>query len=76
MASSFLLLGARLALGCGLSPHIGPTGAILECDGTERDEVPQWRVALAGGALRSELSAGGSELGIEQLSFSAGGSGV
>ena len=73
MASSFLLLGARLALGCGLSPHIGPTGAILECDGTERDEVPQWRVALAGGALRSELSAGGSELGIEQVSLSARG---
>jgi hypothetical protein len=73
MAGSFLLVGARLALACGLSPHIGPTGAILECDGTESAQAPQWRVALAGGALRSELSAGGSELGIEQLSLSARG---
>ena len=73
IAALFLLVGARLALGCGLSPHIGPTGAILECDGTERDEVPRWRVALSGGALRSELSAAGGELGIEQVSLSARG---
>jgi hypothetical protein len=72
-AGVLLLAVSKLVFGCGLSPHIGPTGAILECDGTERDQVPQWRVALAGGALRSELSAGGSELGIEQLSLSARG---
>jgi hypothetical protein len=73
LAGSFLVLAPRLALACGLSPHVGPTGAILECDGTERDQVGRWRVALAGGALRSELVSGGTELGIEQLSLSARG---
>jgi hypothetical protein len=73
VAGSCLFIAARLAVACGLSPHVGPTGAILECDGTERSEVGPWRVALVGGALRSELSAGGSELGIEQLSLAARG---
>jgi hypothetical protein len=73
VAGAALLLAARLALACGLSPHVGPTGAILECDGTDRNQVGPWRVALAGGALRSELSAGDSELGIEQVSLSARG---
>ena len=46
---------------------------ILECDGQEHDEVGPWRVALQGGAVRSELDAAGTEIGIEQLSLVARG---
>jgi hypothetical protein len=70
---SLLLAGPKRAVACGLSPHVGPTGAILECDGQEHDEVGPWRVAVQGGALRSELSGGGMEIGIEQLSMTARG---
>jgi hypothetical protein len=69
----FMLVGSRFASACGLAPHVGPTGAILECDGQEHDEVGPWRVAMQGGALRSELHAGGSEIGIQQLSLTARG---
>lgn len=68
-----MVASSKLAVACGLSPHVGPTGAILECDGREHDEVGPWRVALQGGALQSELSAGGTEIGIEQLSMTARG---
>jgi hypothetical protein len=74
LSGLFLLAPAsKSALACGLAPHVGPTGAILECDGREHDEVGPWRVALQGGALRSELSADGMEIGIEQLSMTARG---
>ena len=71
LAGLFILAGSRLAFACGLAPHVGPTGAILECDGQEHDEVGRWRVAVQGGALRSELAAGATEIGIEQLSLTA-----
>jgi hypothetical protein len=64
---------APRARACGLSPHVGPTGAILECDGQPRAEVGPWRVALQGGALSSELNGGGMEIGIEQVSMTARG---
>jgi hypothetical protein len=59
------------AVACGMSPHVGPTGMILECDGAEKAAPTPWRVALHGGALRSELSASGQQLGIEQASLLA-----
>jgi hypothetical protein len=61
-----------VAAACGMSPHVGPTGLILDCDGTAQAPTP-WRVAVQGGALRSELSASGMELGIEQASLIARG---
>jgi hypothetical protein len=75
----FLLLGIAgvlawpaAAAACGMTPHVGPTGLILDCDGTAQRPTP-WRVAVQGGALRSELSASGMELGIEQASLIARG---
>lgn len=59
-----------VAAACGMTPHVGPTGLIMECDGTGQRRAP-WRVALQGGAVRSELSASGQELGIEQASATA-----
>ena len=53
-----------------MTPHVGPTGLILDCDGTEQAATP-WRVAVQGGALRSELHAGDQELGIQQASLIA-----
>jgi hypothetical protein len=73
LAGLLTLGGSRLVLACGLAPHVGPTGAILECDGKEDDEVGPWRVALQGGALRSELNAAGTEVGVEQVSMTARG---
>jgi hypothetical protein len=55
-----------------MTPHTGPTGLVLDCDGTEAPAAP-WRVAVQGGAMRSELSASGQELGIEQASLTARG---
>jgi hypothetical protein len=68
-----VVASSRRAHACGLSPHVGPTGAILECDGQEHDEVGPWRVGLQGGALSSELSSGGMEIGIDQVSMTARG---
>jgi hypothetical protein len=62
------------AAACGMSPHVGPTGLILECDGQEKEQAATpWRVAIVGGALRSELNASNQQLGIEQASLIARG---
>jgi hypothetical protein len=70
----FVLVGIlawpSVADACGMTPHVGPTGLVLDCDGTDQ-APPPWRVALQGGALRSELTASGQQLGIEQASLSA-----
>ena len=53
-----------------MTPHVGPTGLILDCEGTEQAVTP-WRIAVQGGALRSELHASDQQLGIEQASLIA-----
>jgi hypothetical protein len=60
------------AAACGLSPHVGPTGLIKECDGSQRPDA-QWRVALQGGAVRTELSGAAQDIRFEQVSLSARG---
>ncbi len=51
---SFVVAGAltvatpRAALACGLAPHVGATGLILECDGQRHDDVGPWRAAVQG----------------------------
>ena len=57
---------------CGLSPHVGPTGLIKECDGSDRPEA-RWRVALQGGAVRTELRGAAQDIGFEQTSLSVRG---
>ena len=66
------LVWAKPADACGLSPHVGPTGLIKECGGSEQRDTT-WRLALQGGAVRTELSGAPQDIGFEQTSLSARG---
>jgi hypothetical protein len=68
IVSGVLVGSSAAARACGMTPHVGPTGLVLDCDGAGQVETP-WRVAVQGGGVRSELTASGQELGIEQASL-------
>jgi hypothetical protein len=63
---------SAVATACGLSPHVGPTGIIKECDGSSQPATP-WRVALQGGAVSTELTGASQNIGFEQASLSVRG---
>lgn len=63
-----ILARPAAAAACGLSPHVGPTGIIKECDGSLQRAMP-WRVAMQGGAVRTELTGASQDIGFEQTSL-------
>jgi hypothetical protein len=51
-----------------VSPPVGPTGLALTCDGSEPGP---WRVSVAGGGFRSELSLSGQSVDVAEQSLTA-----
>ena len=51
-----------------MSPPVGPTGLVLACDGSEPGP---WRVGVAGGGFRTELSFGDRSVDIGEESVTA-----
>jgi hypothetical protein len=72
LATVVVVVRSAAAAACGLSPHVGPTGIIKECDGTSQRAMP-WRVAMQGGAVSTELTGASQDIGFEQTSLSVRG---